>query len=115
MYYEASAPEDVGGDFYDLFPLKLGRSGFFLGDVCGKGREAAAVTSLARYTMRAAAMLHETPEAVVMDLKARDRGDRLRKEAALQRLGLQRPGAVHGSRRASPDTPESGKSDECWS
>jgi sigma-B regulation protein RsbU (phosphoserine phosphatase) len=70
VHYEPSAPEDVGGDFYDLFPLAAGRSGFFLGDVCGKGPEAAAVTSLARYTMRTAAMLHEEPDAILMDLNA---------------------------------------------
>ncbi|MEY2513429.1 MAG: phosphoserine phosphatase RsbU/P [bacterium] len=63
-----TAPEDVGGDFYDLFPLAAGRSGFFLGDVCGKGPVAAAITSLARYTMRTAAMLHEEPDAILMDL-----------------------------------------------
>jgi serine phosphatase RsbU (regulator of sigma subunit) len=70
VHYEPSAPEDVGGDFYDLFPLAAGRCGFFLGDVCGKGPEAAAVTSLARYTMRTAAMLHERPNAILMDLNA---------------------------------------------
>ncbi|HVF78797.1 MAG TPA: PP2C family protein-serine/threonine phosphatase [Solirubrobacteraceae bacterium] len=68
MHYEPSAPEEVGGDFYDLFPLTVQRSAFFFGDVCGKGPEAAAVTSLARYTMRTAAMLHEIPDAVLMDL-----------------------------------------------
>lgn len=70
VHYEPSAPEDVGGDFYDLFPLADGRSGFFLGDVCGKGPEAAAITSLARYTMRTAAMLHEQPGAILTDLNA---------------------------------------------
>ena len=67
-HHEPSAPEDVGGDFYDLFPLGAGRTAFFLGDVCGKGPQAAAVTSLARYTMRTAAMLHEAPEAILSDL-----------------------------------------------
>ena len=70
VHYEPFAPEEVGGDFYDLFPLAAGRSGFFLGDVCGKGPDAAAVTSLARYTMRTAAMLHEEPDAILMDLNA---------------------------------------------
>lgn len=70
MHYEPSAPEEVGGDFYDLFPLAAGRSGFFLGDVCGKGPEAAAITSLARYTMRTAAMLHEDPDEILADLNA---------------------------------------------
>ena len=69
-HYEPAAPEDVGGDFYDLFPLSPSRSGFFLGDVCGKGPDAAVVTSLARYTMRTAAMLHERPDEVLMNLNA---------------------------------------------
>ena len=34
VHYEPSAPEEVGGDFYDLFPLAAGRSGFFLGGDC---------------------------------------------------------------------------------
>jgi len=70
VHYEPSAPEAVGGDFYDLFPLSATRTGFFLGDVCGKGPEAAAITSLARYTMRTAAMLRETPDAILLDLNA---------------------------------------------
>jgi sigma-B regulation protein RsbU (phosphoserine phosphatase) len=70
VHYEPFAPEQVGGDFYDLFPLAAARSGFFLGDVCGKGPEAATVTSLARYTMRTAAMLRQGPEAIVMDLNS---------------------------------------------
>ncbi len=70
VHYEPSAPEEVGGDFYDLFPLAADRSGFFLGDVCGKGPAAAAITSLARYTMRTAAMLHEEPEDILLDLNA---------------------------------------------
>jgi len=68
VLYEPFAVEEVGGDFYDLFPLASGRSGFFLGDVCGKGPEAAGVTSLARYTMRTAAMLDEGPAAILEDL-----------------------------------------------
>jgi serine phosphatase RsbU (regulator of sigma subunit) len=70
VHYEPSAPEEVGGDFYDIFPLAAARSGFFVGDVCGKGPEAAAITSLARYTMRTAAMLHEEPAEILMDLNA---------------------------------------------
>jgi len=47
---------EVGGDFYDLFALP-GDSGWaaVLGDVCGKGPEAASLTALARYTVRAEA------------------------------------------------------------
>ena len=42
--------------------------GFFLGDVCGKGADAAAVTSLARYTLRAAAVYDPDPVAVLTNL-----------------------------------------------
>jgi sigma-B regulation protein RsbU (phosphoserine phosphatase) len=62
VHYRAASPDRLGGDFYDLFPLDGRRFGFFLGDVCGKGPQAAAVTSLTRYTLRAAA-LHD-PEPV---------------------------------------------------
>jgi PAS domain S-box-containing protein len=51
----------VGGDFYDLF--ESGGRGWtvVIGDVCGKGPDAAAVTALARYTLRAAAMRERLP------------------------------------------------------
>jgi sigma-B regulation protein RsbU (phosphoserine phosphatase) len=42
-----------------VFLLGARRWGFFLGDVCGRGAEAAALTSLARYALRAAA--HQCP------------------------------------------------------
>lgn len=67
-YYHAAAPSEVGGDFYDLFPLSRAKSAFFLGDVCGKGVEAAVLTSLARYTLRAAAVNDDHPKAVLHTL-----------------------------------------------
>jgi sigma-B regulation protein RsbU (phosphoserine phosphatase) len=67
-HYEPYAAEEVGGDFYDLFPLTSDRAGFFLGDVCGKGPEAAGVTSLARYTIRAAALLSDGPAEILANL-----------------------------------------------
>jgi phosphoserine phosphatase RsbU/P len=67
-YYHAASTDDVGGDFYDLFPLSQDKWGFFLGDVCGKGAGAAAVTSLVRYTLRAAAVFDEDPVAVLRNL-----------------------------------------------
>ncbi|MFE0737309.1 PP2C family protein-serine/threonine phosphatase [Streptomyces sp. NPDC058855] len=66
-YHTASADE-VGGDFYDLFPLADGRWGFFLGDVCGKGADAAALTSLTRYTLRAAAIYDADPCTALANL-----------------------------------------------
>lgn len=46
----------VGGDFYDVFRLGPSEWGVVLGDVCGKDAEAATVTALARWTIRAAAI-----------------------------------------------------------
>ncbi|MEU6896202.1 GAF domain-containing SpoIIE family protein phosphatase [Streptomyces sp. NPDC046557] len=69
-HYHTASVYDVGGDFYDIFPLDSGRWAFFLGDVCGKGAEAATVTSLARYTLRAAAQLTPDPVAVLQALNS---------------------------------------------
>jgi sigma-B regulation protein RsbU (phosphoserine phosphatase) len=69
-YYHMASPDEVGGDFYDLIPLADGRWGFFLGDVCGKGVDAAAVTAAARYTLRAAAVYDPTPAAALANLNA---------------------------------------------
>ncbi|MFE4214937.1 PP2C family protein-serine/threonine phosphatase [Streptomyces sp. NPDC056844] len=67
-YYHTASPDLLGGDFYDLFPLGSGRWAFFLGDVCGKGPQAAAVTSLTRYTLRAAALHDADPVTVLTTL-----------------------------------------------
>lgn len=67
-HYHHASPDDVGGDFYDLFPLSQDRWGFFLGDVCGKGAAAAALTSLTRYTLRAAAVHSSDPVTVLRTL-----------------------------------------------
>jgi sigma-B regulation protein RsbU (phosphoserine phosphatase) len=67
-HYRMASTDEVGGDFYDLFPLNDGRWGFFLGDVSGKGVDAAAVTALARYTLRAAAVYDPDPAAVLHNL-----------------------------------------------
>ncbi|MFI0236068.1 PP2C family protein-serine/threonine phosphatase [Streptomyces sp. NPDC016845] len=67
-YYHTASPDRLGGDFYDVFPLDGERFAFFLGDVCGKGPEAAAVTSLTRYTLRAATMHDTDPVAALTTL-----------------------------------------------
>ncbi|MEU4806227.1 SpoIIE family protein phosphatase [Actinosynnema sp. NPDC023587] len=64
-YYHPASADEVGGDFYDLFPLAGGTWGFFLGDVSGKGAPAAAITSLTRYTLRAAAASDPDPITVL--------------------------------------------------
>jgi PAS domain S-box-containing protein len=60
----AGLSSEVGGDFYDLFPAADGWM-VVIGDVTGKGPGAAAITSLARYTLRTAAMYEHTPERVL--------------------------------------------------
>lgn len=62
-YYHPASDSEVGGDFYDLFPLPDRRWGFLLGDVCGKGIDAAAITARARYTLRASAAYDQDPAA----------------------------------------------------
>jgi PAS domain S-box-containing protein len=54
----------VGGDLYDLFEVDGGWA-FVLGDVCGKGAEAAALTSMVRFTIRAEAAHHTGPGEVL--------------------------------------------------
>ena len=56
VYRPAGDGSEVGGDFYDAFALDGGRWLLVVGDVRGKGVEAAAVASLARHTLRAAAI-----------------------------------------------------------
>ena len=52
----AGETNDVGGDFYDIFVRGPDQWAITIGDVCGKGADAAAVTSLARHTLRATAI-----------------------------------------------------------
>jgi PAS domain S-box-containing protein len=60
---------EVGGDFYDLFGAGDGWM-VVVGDVTGKGPTAATTTSLARYTMRTAAMYERSPAAILARLNA---------------------------------------------
>jgi PAS domain S-box-containing protein len=55
-YRAAGELNEVGGDFYDVFPRSQSEWALVVGDVSGKGAEAAAITAMARYTLRAAAL-----------------------------------------------------------
>jgi serine phosphatase RsbU (regulator of sigma subunit) len=55
----------VGGDFFDVFDAGGGAWAVALGDVCGKGPEAAALTGLVRHTIRTAASRERMPSAVL--------------------------------------------------
>ncbi|MBW3549145.1 MAG: SpoIIE family protein phosphatase [Actinobacteria bacterium] len=64
-YHPAGEGVDVGGDFYDVFQTSPRAWGIVVGDVCGKGAEAARLTALARYTVRAASMQARTPSRIL--------------------------------------------------
>ncbi len=64
--YRASGEgNDIGGDFYDVFEIGGGAWAAVIGDVCGKGTGAAALTGLARHTLRAAALRGDAPSGVL--------------------------------------------------
>lgn len=69
-YYYAASVDDIGGDFYDLFPLSSAKWGFFIGDVSGKGVDAAVVTGLTRYVLRSAAVSNDDPVQVLHNLNS---------------------------------------------
>lgn len=66
LYEPASA--DIGGDFYDLFQVSRERWYLVLGDVCGNGPEAAAITGVARNIVRLLARDGRDPAAILARL-----------------------------------------------
>jgi GAF domain-containing protein len=67
-YRSSTEAARVGGDFYDLFELKGDRIGVSIGDVAGKGIDAAVLTSLAKHTIRAHAFEGGKTPAQVLGL-----------------------------------------------
>jgi sigma-B regulation protein RsbU (phosphoserine phosphatase) len=63
--YRPASRLDVGGDFFDLFPLGGGSWGLAIGDVCGKGPAAATVAAAVRHGLRAAAIDRRQPSEVL--------------------------------------------------
>jgi serine phosphatase RsbU (regulator of sigma subunit) len=63
-YHPVGEGNEVGGDFYDVFTTPLG-CWLVVGDVCGKGPEAAAVTALVRHSIRAFAFVRPSPAQVL--------------------------------------------------
>jgi serine phosphatase RsbU (regulator of sigma subunit) len=63
-YYSAAGDQEAGGDFYDLIQLRDGRAVAFIGDVMGRGLEAAAAMAEIRSTIRAYAI--EDPDPVTV-------------------------------------------------
>ena len=68
VYEPASEDSEVGGDFYDVFDLPDGRVGLVVGDVSGKGAEAAAQMAMAKYMLRAFATRNPSPTSVLFHL-----------------------------------------------
>ncbi|HWL35334.1 MAG TPA: SpoIIE family protein phosphatase [Frankiaceae bacterium] len=66
--YEAASGLVVGGDFYDVFRVAANDWAIVVGDVCGHGPRAAALTGLARWTIRATAVHHSAPSAALAEL-----------------------------------------------
>jgi serine phosphatase RsbU (regulator of sigma subunit) len=63
-YHPAGEGSEVGGDFYDVFTTPSG-CWLVVGDVCGKGPEAAAVTALVRHSVRAFGFVRSSPAQVL--------------------------------------------------
>jgi len=68
FYLPARQEEAVGGDFYDFYPTGTGTYGLLIGDVMGKGKEAAASTALLRYSVRALTSMGMGPAQVLSQL-----------------------------------------------
>ena len=67
-YRAAGVGIELGGDFYDCFDTGGDGWAVVIGDVCGKGAEAAAITALARYTLRASVLHSRRPSQVLREL-----------------------------------------------
>ncbi len=64
----AEAESEVGGDFVDVFDVSDGRLGIVVGDVSGKGVEAASQTAMVKYMLRAFALRNPGPSSVLFHL-----------------------------------------------
>jgi serine phosphatase RsbU (regulator of sigma subunit) len=64
-YWVADTASLIGGDFYDSFQIDEHRWGILIGDVCGKGTPAAALTGVVRHTVRTASRFTDSPAAVL--------------------------------------------------
>ncbi len=69
-YRPVGTGAEVGGDFYDFFRVTADDWMIAVGDVCGKGAAAAAVTALVRYSIRGAAMETESLQEVMHGVNA---------------------------------------------
>jgi sigma-B regulation protein RsbU (phosphoserine phosphatase) len=69
-YRPAGSGREVGGDFYDVFQVAPESWVIVLGDVSGKGIQAAVITSFVRHTLRSEAVAHADPAELLGALDA---------------------------------------------
>jgi serine phosphatase RsbU (regulator of sigma subunit)/CheY-like chemotaxis protein/anti-sigma regulatory factor (Ser/Thr protein kinase) len=67
-YHAGTAGVQVGGDWYDVIPLDVGRVGLVIGDVIGRGPRAATTMGQIRHALRAFALLDMAPDEVLANL-----------------------------------------------
>lgn len=98
-YHPVGEGAEVGGDFYDVFQVPSG-CWLVVGDVCGKGTEAAAVTALVRHSIRALALHQDSPAQVLRSVNDAMLSHELSwrfATAILARLNLPRRGPVRAT------------------
>lgn len=69
-YRPAGDGSEVGGDFYDVFQVSTGEWIVTVGDVCGKGVEAAVLTAFVSHTLRALAVQWDDPSEILRALNS---------------------------------------------
>lgn len=65
VYHPLGSGMEIGGDFYDVWPLGSSQWAFALGDVCGTGPEAAAMTAMVRFSLRALTTTGSDPSRIL--------------------------------------------------
>ena len=98
-YLPAGEGNEVGGDFYDVFDLPDGGWAVAIGDVCGKGAEAASITGLARNVLRLLVREGRSPSQALSSLNAAilelgDRGRFCTAALAVVHPSTERPGGL---------------------
>ncbi len=70
IYVAGGGEAEIGGDYYDLYPAPDGRVVLAIGDVCGKGVNAATKTSMIRYAIRGMVIAGLAPDRIMGELNA---------------------------------------------
>ncbi len=68
VYVAAGSEAEIGGDYCDLFEIGGGKVAIAIGDVCGKGVQAATKTSMLKYTLRGLASAGLQPSACISEV-----------------------------------------------